>query len=375
MARTSPSAFTRTVFLLLGEDPFRSRLRLAELVASLTGARPDPPEVTDLARWPSPDLGSPIGVTRHDARTDAPSAILLSGQAQGLFAAADERAVVVVEHAEALREHAFIAGFPEEAALVLVTTERVPAARARRATSRAPKRDAGAVPTTSDLPQAVGDAGGRTERIARLMPAEMPAWISARAVLARVELAPAAIVELASAVGTDTDRLEGELAKLRAFAAGKRVEPADVKALVSGAIESDVFALTEAVVRHDARSATLRLEQLLADGQAPQQILALLLWQFRVLLFAGVITSPADAERAAKAIRSSPGAIQRWRSQAPRVSLKDIRRAYEVLYATDLAIKQGRTEPENALLLCVLDLCGVAGADPRELVVGEPPRR
>ncbi len=314
-------------------------------------------------------------MTRHDARTDAPSAILLSGQAQGLFAAADETAVVVVEHAEALREHAFIASFPDEAALVLVTTEKLPAARGRRGTSRSSKRDADAVPTASDLPQAVGDAGGRTERIARLLPAEMPAWVSARAALARVELAPAAIVELASAVGTDTERLEGELAKLRAFAAGKRVESTDVKTLVSGAIESDVFALTEAVVRHDARSATLRLDQLLADGQAPQQILALLLWQFRVLLFAGVITGPADADRAAKAIRTSPGAIQRWRSQAPRVSLRDIRRAYEVLYATDLAIKQGRTEPENALLLCVLDLCGVAHADPRELVVGEPPRR
>jgi len=314
-------------------------------------------------------------VTRHDARTDLPSTILLSGQAQGLFAAADERPVVVVEHAEALREHAFIADFPEESALVLVTAEKVPAARARRSSSRAPKRDSGVAPAASDLLGIVGDAGGRTERIARLLPAEVPAWITARAALAHVELGPAAIGELASAVGSDTDRLEGELAKLRAFAVGRRVEAADVKALVSGAIESDVFALTEAVVQQNARNATLRLEQLLADGQAPQQILALLLWQFRVLLFAGVVKSPADAERAAKAIRSSPGAIQRWRSQAPRVSLRDVRRAYEVLYATDLAIKQGRTEPENALLLCVLDLCGVPGADPRELVVGEPPRR
>jgi hypothetical protein len=57
------------------------------------------------------------------------------------------------------------------------------------------------------------------------------------------------------------------------------------------------------------------------------------------------------------------------------VSLADITRAYEALYATDLAIKQGRTEPETALMLCVLDLCGVANADPRELIVGEPLRR
>ena len=55
--------------------------------------------------------------------------------------------------------------------------------------------------------------------------------------------------------------------------------------------------------------------------------------------------------------------------------LIEIIRAYEVLYATDLAIKTGRFEEKLAMTLCVLDLCGVHAADPRELVVGEPPRR
>lgn len=85
--------------------------------------------------------------------------------------------------------------------------------------------------------------------------------------------------------------------------------------------------------------------------------------------------SEADAERMARAIRSSAPAIGRWRAEARRISRPDVIRAYEALYATDLAIKQGRTEPETALMLCVLDLCGVANADPRELVLREPPRR
>jgi threonine synthase len=93
------------------------------------------------------------------------------------------------------------------------------------------------------------------------------------------------------------------------------------------------------------------------------------------MALAARVKTPADAERAAKAIRSSANAISRWRAEASRVSLADITRAYEALYATDLAIKQGRVEPETALMFCVLDLCGVPNADPRELVVGEPPRR
>lgn len=296
----------------------------------------------------------------------------MSGASQGLFAAVDERRVVIVEHAEALRSDEPVRAFPPEAALVLVTTEKLPPSRARRAPARVKKDEAVAV----DLPAAVTESGGKVERIARLQPPEVPGWITGRAALAGVTLAPDAVEALAVAIGPDSDRIEQEIAKLSSFAGGKRVEAADVRALVAGAIESDVFRLTEAVVKQDAKAAIARLDELFSDGQAAQQILALLVWQFRILLFASAMRGAQDAERMAKAIRaSSPASLYRWQAQARRVDRKLVTRAYESLYATDLAIKQGRTDPETALTLCVLDLCGVANADPRELVVGEPPRR
>jgi DNA polymerase III delta subunit len=309
-----------------------------------------------------------LGVTRHDARSDSPDAIAMSGRSQGLFDAPDEHRVVIVDNAEALGDTSFIAELPAESALVLVTMARMPAGR-RRARAKA---DAG---TPTDLVGAVEAAGGRVERVERLFPDRVPAWIAARAALRGVRLEPSAAAELASAAGTDTDRIEQELAKLATYARGELVTVAAVRALVPGAIETEVFDLTRAVVRRDARTAIDRLERLLDEGQAPQQILALLLWQFRVVLFASAMKNEADGERMARAIRSSAAAIGRWRTEARRISRADVIRAYEALYATDLAIKQGRTEPETALMLCVLDLCGVPNADPRDLVVGEPPRR
>lgn len=292
----------------------------------------------------------------------------MSGRSQGLFDAPDERRVVIVDNAEALTDASFIAEFPPESALVLVTTQRMPAGRRR---ARAKAEPTGPV----DLVGAVGAVGGKVERIGRLFPDQVPGWIAARAALTSVRLEPTAVTELASACGTDTDRIEQELAKLATYARGEPVTVAVVRALVPGAIETEVFDLTRAVVRRDARTAVDHLERLLDEGQAPQQILALLLWQFRVVLFALRMKGMPDAERAARAIRSSANAIARWRADAQRLSQADVIRAYEALYATDLAIKQGRTEPETALMLCVLDLCGVPNADPRELVVGEPPRR
>lgn len=357
----------RALHLIHGEDAYRARLRAAELVASLASGDARP---SDLRAQRSADLGAQLGLSRHDARTADASVIELSGRSQGLFDAVDELRIVVVEHAEALRDTSVIARFPAEAALVLVSEAKI-ATRARRAAK--PNSAPEAAPT--DLPTVVEAAGGTIELIARLLPQELPGWIAARATLLGVELAPEAITELAAAVGADSERVDQEIAKLGAFAAGQRVTGADVRALVSGAIETDVFDLTQAVVRHDSQTAVARLEALLAEGQAAQQILALLLWQFRVLLFASAMKTNADAERMAKAIRSSAYAIGKWQAFARRVARADIIRAYEVLYATDLAIKTGRTEPEMAMLLCVLDLCGIHAADPRELVVGEPPRR
>jgi len=366
---SSSSEPTRMVFLLHGEDSFRTRLRLGELAASLlSGARPAP---TDLSTQVEPRLGAQLGITRHDARFDTPGAIMLSGQSQGLFDAVDEPRVVIVDHAEALKELDLIASFPLEAALVLVSVERLAAGRSRRGQrQKTPNAPA------ANLLDAVEAAGGSVERIERLAPIEVPRWISARARLHGVKLDADAAGSLASAVGSDTERIEQEIKKLGAYAGDATVTAADVRALVSGAIEADVFELTQAVVRKDARTAVATLERLLADGNAVQQILALLLWQFRVLLFASAMRSSADAERMAKAIRSSPYAIQRATAFARRVTRADVLRAYEAIYAADQVIKTGRAESDVAALsLCVLDLCGVANADLRDMLLVEAPRR
>jgi DNA polymerase III delta subunit len=357
------------VFLLHGEDPFRTRLRVGELVDSLLAGEAGEPG--NLSQRPSPRFGGALGLTRIDARSDAVDAITMAGQSQGLFAAVEERQVVLVEHAQALTGAEFLASFPAESALVLVSVEALKAGR-----GRARGRAKPGVPAELSLPDAVHAIGGRVERIGQLLPFEVKAWIGARARLHMVALQPDAMDALAFALGPDTERIENEVQKIAAYANGAMVTATDVRGLVSGAIESDIFELTKAVVQRNHRVAVPLLERLLTEGNAPQQILALLLWQFRVLLFASRSPSNQDAEKIAKAIRSSPGAIFRYVQYARGVGQADITRAYESLYATDISIKTGRAESdEAALLLCVLDLCGVPGADLRDLLLTESPRR
>src|SRR5207249_9667444 len=83
---SSSSVPTRMVFLLHGEDPFRTRLRLGELAAGLLTGAPAGP--TDLSTKVEPRLGGMLGITRHEPRFNTPAASRLPGQPQGLFAAA-----------------------------------------------------------------------------------------------------------------------------------------------------------------------------------------------------------------------------------------------------------------------------------------------
>src|SRR2546429_9876487 len=81
MAAFSSSAPTRTVFLLHGEDPFRTRLRLGELVGALLAGEGG--ATRGLGDLPEPRPGAPLGVTRPAAPTDPASTIALAGRRPG----------------------------------------------------------------------------------------------------------------------------------------------------------------------------------------------------------------------------------------------------------------------------------------------------
>src|SRR2546423_5135775 len=184
----------RPLYLIQGDDPYRARLRAAELVAALaTGdARP-----SDLRAQRTVDLGTRLGLTRHDARTANVAAIELSGASQGLFDAVDELRIVVVEHAEALKDGGVVARFPAEAALVLVS-ETKPQTRARRA----PAKAKAAAEPVADLASAVEAAGGTIEGIRRLQPQELGGWLAARGTPPRGDLSSHAIRQPPAAGGT-----------------------------------------------------------------------------------------------------------------------------------------------------------------------------
>ncbi len=346
MAQRSSAARARPLFLFWGADSLRARLRAHDLARSLV--RDANPE-DDLALVPRDALAAaPLGITRYSAKDTSPSDLLMATASEGLFAKPHERRVLLVEDADGLADGVVLGSIPADAAVVLLANG-----------------------AAGSLAKIVRELGGSVEELAALDPSGVEDWVRRRAKVLGVALEPAAIAALAEAVGADLERADRELEKLRAYALGARVSAVDVRALVAGAVEQDVFELTKAVVRRDARSAVAVLERLLDSGEPFLRLHGLLVWQFRLLLVAAGVRNDRDLERAIAQTGLSRGAVQRWRREAAGVRPSAIARAYESLYAAELAMKTS-VDARAVFQLLVLDLCGVTGADLAELAERPP---
>lgn len=138
---------------------------------------------------------------------------------------------------------------------------------------------------------------------------------------------PDAIEPLLAHAGTDISVLRNALERLTTYCAGRpEIGLDDVRAIVSGAVQLDEWALTRAIQAGDAREALRHLHLGFEAGQSPWMLLGQLGWFVRTRL----------AEQSA--------------ARVPR--------AIEALFRADLALKSSGGDPQVLLERLVVELCG-----------------
>ena len=198
-----------------------------------------------------------------------------------------------------------------------------------------------------------------------LQQSEVAAWINARAPRHSVTLEARAVAALSQLVGNQLWTLDSELQKLATYAGGRPVTETDVRELVSLAREPNVFAMADAVVEGRAHDAADLLLRLLADGDSPQRLLAMLARHYRLLLLTRELQQRGVRPQEIGARLQVQGfAAQRLLKQAPAYTIERLRTAYHKLLDADLSVKRGIFDDETALQLLVFELAGLAGATP-----------
>jgi len=186
---------------------------------------------------------------------------------------------------------------------------------------------------------------------------DLKAWIQQRVREEGGDITPQAVNLLAELIGGDLWAMNGEIQKLLLYSQERPIGEDDVRQLVSYAQEANIFALVDAVAEGRTELAQRILHRLYDDGVAPTYILVMITRQFRL------IAQAKDLEPGLSRLQiqdrlglKSSYSLDKTLSQAKLYDFEGVKRAYDKLLETDLAIKTGKYSDKLALELLVTEL-------------------
>ena len=199
----------------------------------------------------------------------------------------------------------------------------------------------------------------KTRSFPRLRDARLRQWVGQRVKQQGGGISLEAVNRMVSLIGSDLWTMANEIDKLVLFAAGRRIEVADVERLVSYTEEANVFAMVDAILEFRAGVAEQALKRLLDHGAAPAYLLVMLSRQVRMIISARELKEKGftEAEIQNRLGLTSEFVLRKVLEQAVRYPMPQIMAVYRKLLETDLSIKTGRYSGELALNLLIADLC------------------
>jgi DNA polymerase-3 subunit delta len=186
---------------------------------------------------------------------------------------------------------------------------------------------------------------------------DLKAWIRQRVKKEGGDITPQAVNLLAELIGGDLWAMDGEIQKLLLYSQARPISEDDVRQLVSHVQEANIFALVDAVAEGRTELAQRILHWLYDDGVAPIYILTMITRQFRLIAQARDLGKGLSRLQIQDRLGLKASyAVDKTLSQAKLYDFEGVKRAYDKLLETDLAIKTGKYSDKLALELLVTEL-------------------
>jgi len=162
---------------------------------------------------------------------------------------------------------------------------------------------------------------------------------------------------LAELIGGDLWAMNGEIQKLLLYSHERPISEDDVKQLVSHVQEANIFALVDAVAEGRTELAQRILHRLYRDGVAPTYIMVMITRQFRLIAQAKDLGKGLSRLQIQDrlGLKASYG-LDKTLNQAKLYDFEGVKRAYDKLLETDLAIKTGKYSDKLAIELLITEL-------------------
>ncbi len=188
---------------------------------------------------------------------------------------------------------------------------------------------------------------------------ELPGWVGSRVRQKGRQMSAAASDALVDAVGADLAGLDAALERLSLYVPEPgRIEEDHVRDTISKTRTHSVWELVDAVANRHVSKALSRAHQLLGQGQAPLQLLALIIRQFRQLLVGCDVRRRGGSVGDAAAEAGVPRFRERqFGNQLNQYSFDELLFALERLQQADASLKSSKLADELIFESALLDLC------------------
>ncbi len=172
-----------------------------------------------------------------------------------------------------------------------------------------------------------------------------------------------ALQELTALLGSDLWQINNEIDKLLAYRSGREerivaggaevaIEFDDIKRLVRGGLDENIFALTDAIGAKDKVLAMKLFEEQVEAGLTESYLLTMIIRQFKILLQVKVALDQGNSSRKIMSIlKLHPFVVQKGINQARNYSELLLKRIIDRLVDIDYRLKTGRGEPKVLLNL------------------------
>ncbi len=151
--------------------------------------------------------------------------------------------------------------------------------------------------------------------------------------------------------------LENDLRKMIAHSTGEEIIVSDVVAAISGGLETEVFAMTDAAGRGRTDESFRLLFNILGTGESVHKLLALLISQFEIILWVKELKNKESrAEDMAQTLGVHVFRVKKALGFAERYTEKRLKKILTDAYETDIKIKSGLLDPRTAIELLVAEL-------------------
>ncbi|MHB8542369.1 MAG: DNA polymerase III subunit delta [Candidatus Acidiferrales bacterium] len=174
------------------------------------------------------------------------------------------------------------------------------------------------------------------------------------------EIDSAAAADLAEAVNGEPAKIRLELEKLSLYAVGRKIERADVDALVVSAKKYTVWKLTEVLAARDRRAAMEFLDCLLREGEQPAGIVGALAWMYRKLIEAKELPPGTNQYQAARDLNMRPEGAGIAMAQSRKIPREQLLDGIVALAEADSALKSGGPSPRATVEFLIARLTATA---------------